>query len=102
MTTNPVRTPVADMNPPMTVKTRRSHGASSGAAASISANVLPIYRKSSGSRGGRNNMKYKPNPISHTPQISNINVGHRRCRIEVTLVMLFMSIDQRGSTLRNA
>jgi hypothetical protein len=45
-------------------------------------------------------MKYKPNPISHAPQISNIKVGHRRCRTEVTLAMLF--IDQRGSTLRSA
>ena len=44
-------------------------------------------------------MKYKPKPISHTPQLSKINVGHPPCRTEVTPVMLFMSIDQRGSKL---
>lgn len=38
-------------------------------------------------------MKYKPNPISHTPQISNINVGCPRYRTDVTPLMLFMSID---------
>ena len=32
-------------------------------------------------------MKYKPNPISHTLQISNINVGHPRCRTEVTVLL---------------
>ena len=61
-----------------------------------------LSRKHAATRGGRKNMKYKPNPISHTPQISNINVGHPRCRSGVTPVMLFMSIDQRGSMLRNA
>ncbi len=37
-------------------------------------------------------MKYSPNPVSHTLQISNINVDHPGCRTRVTPVMFLMSI----------
>jgi hypothetical protein len=66
------------MYPPITAKTLDNQSRSSGNVAFICSDVAPIYRISSGSSGGRKNIKYSPIPTRARPP--TVNAHEDACR----------------------